>query len=206
MGHRCAAAARRAVVGRVALHLGGLIAGGCAATSSAPQTQLPQPVEAASDRPRRNFSYVALDGTAVSTATLRGRVSVIVLATTYDDASHAQVLFLRELVRQHVPRIHGVVLVLEPEQNRPMVEAFASALELEMPVVMADEATIEGEGPFPGLHHVPSVVILDREGREAWRRIGLTQRPELEDALAGVEPPLPTLRGRGGRGAAPPTP
>jgi hypothetical protein len=145
----------------------------------------------------RSFAFPALDGRAVSSQALRGRVSVIVLATTYDDASLAQVRFLRSVFRRHVPRINAAVLVLEPERNRPMVEAFASSLELRFPVAMADQATIAGHGPFPGLHHVPSVVVLDGEGREVWRRIGLTTRRELEEALARIEPDLPTLRDEG---------
>ena len=35
------------------------------------------------------------------------------------------VVALEELARRHVPRINACVLVLEPEKNRPMAEAFA---------------------------------------------------------------------------------
>ncbi|MBW2525720.1 MAG: TlpA family protein disulfide reductase [Deltaproteobacteria bacterium] len=168
---------------------------GCASTPE-PEPTAPAVPAVRATGPVRTFSFRALDGTTVSAASLRGRVSVIVLVTTYDDASHAQVLFLRALVRRHVPRVNALVLVLEPERNRPMAEAFASSLELAFPVAMADPATIEGSGPFPGLHHVPSVVILDGDGREVWRRIGLTNRQQLEEAVVAVEPELPTLRGQ----------
>jgi hypothetical protein len=54
-------------------------------------------------------------------------------------------------------------------------------------VALADAATIAGEGPFSGLHHVPSVVILDAEGREAFRHVGLITQEALEEVLRGIE-------------------
>jgi hypothetical protein len=68
-----------------------------------------------------------------------------------------------------------------------MVEAFVAALNLPYPVAMADRATLAGEGPFRGLHHVPSIVILDREGREAHRRLGIANTTTLDVLLREVE-------------------
>ena len=77
--------------------------------------------------------------------------------------------------------------MLEVPDNRPLAEAFVAALGLKIPVAMADAATIAGDGPFAGLHHVPSIVILDREGREAWRHLGFIEQKELEQAVRAVE-------------------
>jgi hypothetical protein len=52
---------------------------------------------------------------------------------------------------------------------------------------MADSATIEGRGPFAGLHHVPSVVVLDRTGVERFRHLGLLDHVGLESAVREVE-------------------
>jgi hypothetical protein len=68
-----------------------------------------------------------------------------------------------------------------------MVEAFVAALDPPYPVAIADRATLAGEGPFRGLHHVPSIVILDRQGREAYRRLGLIEGSALEEVLREVE-------------------
>jgi hypothetical protein len=157
----------------------------------------PTPAEGASLLPPRDvgpFSYEALDGTQISPASLAGRISVIGFITTYDTASQAQARILADLLRQHTPRINVAVLVLEPGENRPLVEAFASGLRLPYPVALADAATIAGNGPFAGLHHVPSVVILDRQGREALRRIGLFPRDALEDTLRAIERAKPAAR------------
>ena len=68
-----------------------------------------------------------------------------------------------------------------------MAQGFVAALDLPYPVAMADPATLAGMGPFRGLHHVPSVVILDREGREAYRRLGLTEASILDEVLREIE-------------------
>jgi len=134
------------------------------------------------------FAYQALDGKPLSTASLSGRFSLIALGATYDLPSQAQARFLTGVARNHTPRVNVALLILEPEENRPLVEAFVQTLRLEYPVALADQATITGTGgPFPGLHHVPSVVIIDREGREVWRHMGLVDDETLNGALQELE-------------------
>lgn len=133
------------------------------------------------------FELATIDNKPLSTATLAGRISVIAFLATYDMASQAQARFLADLVRSHKPRINAAAIVLELPENKPMVEAFVAALEPPYPVAMADRPTIAGEGPFRGLHHVPSIVILDREGREAFRRLGLTEASVLDEILRDIE-------------------
>ena len=141
------------------------------------------------------FEYTALDGRPISTPSMANRVSVIGFLTSYDMPSQVEARFLDLLERRHTPRLNVAVLMLEAPENQPLVEAFAASLRLEYPIAMADAATIAGEGPFTGLHHVPSVVVLDRAGREAWRHVGLVDEAALEAAVRAVEasspPPAP---------------
>ena len=145
--------------------------------------------------PVLRFAFQAVDGRPVSTRSLANRVSVIGFLTTYDVPSQVEARFLAMLERRHSPRVNVAVLMLEAPENQPLVEAFAASLRLEYPVAIADAATIAGEGPFAGLHHVPSVVVLDRAGREAWRHVGLVNEATLEAAVRAVEatspPPAP---------------
>jgi hypothetical protein len=133
------------------------------------------------------FSYETLQGKALTSESLRGRITVIAFLTTYDFPSQAQARFLSSVTRRHTPRINVVGLILEAPENRPLAEAFTDALTLPYPVALADEATIAGEGAFAGLHHVPSTVILDRQGREAYRHVGLLDEIQLESAIRAVE-------------------
>ncbi len=141
--------------------------------------------------PALRFAFRAVDGRPVSIRSLANRVSVIGFLTTYDMSSQIEARFLATLERRHTPRVNVAVLMLEAPENQPLVEAFATSLRLAFPVAIADEATIAGEGPFAGLHHVPSVVVLDRAGREAWRRVGLVNDAVLEAAVRAVEATSP---------------
>jgi hypothetical protein len=156
----------------------------CACSTRAPA---PGPAAPAARGPVLQFSYEAVDGTPISTESMSKRVTVIGLFTTYDVPSQVVARFLASLSRTHTPRVNVAALMLEGPENKPLVEAFAASLRLPYPVALADPATIAGEGPFAGLHHVPSVVILDREGREAWRHVGFVDQAGLEAALKAVE-------------------
>jgi hypothetical protein len=131
----------------------------------------------------QRFAFRTIEGGLVTHKTFRGRMTVIALVTTYDIASQAQTRFVTSVVHRHTPRTNALLLVLEPAKHLPMIEAYASALGVDYPVALADEATVAGEGAFDGLHTVPSVVILDKLGREVWRKTGLVTNTELTDAL-----------------------
>lgn len=164
---------------------------GSACSSGAPPPATPPiadaPVEAGAQGPIVHFSFQGVDGKPLTSDAMRGRLTVIGFGATYDMASQAQARFLTGLFRTHVPRVNTALLILEPPTNAPMVEAFVQALELPYPVAYADDATIAGHGPFAGLHSVPSVVVLDREGREVWRRLGIVEESELHEVLQGLE-------------------
>jgi hypothetical protein len=164
----------------------GLAGLGCGSSESAAKPPPAAPVPADRGAPVV-FELATINNKPLSTATLAGRISVIAFLATYDMASQAQARFLGDLVRSHKPRINAAVIILELPENKPMVEAFVAALEPPYPVAMADPATLAGEGPFRGLHHVPSIVILDRQGREAYRRLGLIEASALEEILREVE-------------------
>jgi len=163
-----------------------LWAGGCGG-STASQAAPAKPE--AAPGPPIVFSYEALSGKPLSTESVAGRLTVIGFITTYDVPSQAEVRFLMNVGRRHTPRINVAFLVLEATENKPLVEAFVSALGISEPVALADAETIAGKGPFAGLHHVPSVIILDQQGREAWSHLGIVQEGELEQALRALEGP-----------------
>jgi hypothetical protein len=177
----------------LAVVLAGALAVALPACGGPPAQASPASVAPAAG-PAPHFAYQALDGRAVSSETLFNRVSVIAFITTYDVHSQAEVRLLAQLERHHSPRINVAALVLEAPENRPLVEAFVSSLGLSYPVALADEATIAGEGPFAGLHHVPSVVVLDRAGHEAWRHVGFVSEGALEAAVRAVEASSPPAR------------
>jgi hypothetical protein len=167
----------------------GTLALGCGSQASAPSITSPQPGNAP------QFAFTGLDGARLTPASVAGRTTVIGFLTTYDVHSQAEARFLAMLERHHTPRINVIGLILEAPENQPLVEAFVTSLGLRYPIALADAETIAGDGPFAGLHHVPSVVILDRDGREAWRHIGFVNEVGLEAAVRAVEQSSPLGRG-----------
>lgn len=157
------------------------------APAAAPIPEPSEPRSTAPKGPPVQFAFETLDGQTLSTESLHGRISAIGFIATYDVASQAQARFLAAVARRHVPRINVALLVLESPDNLPLAQAFAEALPFKGPIAMADAATIAGKGPFAGLHHVPSVVILDRQGVEVWRAIGLMDEGAIDEALRRVE-------------------
>jgi len=133
------------------------------------------------------FRYPDVRGGELTSDGLQGRVSVLLFMTTYDVPSQAEVLFLTRLHKEHTPRINVALIVLEPPESRDIVKEFVRALKLEYPVGMADAATIRGNGPFAKLQHVPSIVILDKGGRERFRHLGPMLYPAMQAAVRGVE-------------------
>jgi hypothetical protein len=140
----------------------------------------------------RSFAFPTLDGTVVSSASLRGRLTVIGLVTSYDDPSQTQALILRALARDHAPRINVLLVMLEPDEARPVIDAFVHALDAPFPVVLGDADAMAGRRPFPGLREVPSVVVLDAEGRERWRHVGQVDEQGIDRVLREIEPTRPT--------------
>jgi len=161
----------------------------CGAPACVDAAPLPaaEPKPPPPDSPPVAFVYETADGGTLTSAQLHGRYVVIALAATYDLTSQAQLKVRGMVQRDHKPRLNVAALVLEPPENKPLVVAFAQGLDLHFPVALADERTIAGHGAFEGLRAVPSVVILDREGREVLRHIGPLDVKQLEAALASVE-------------------
>src|SRR5690606_11814278 len=134
-------------------------AAGCVADAPAEAPVLPTASfapEPGPGTPPVAFAWTDLRGRPLSTASMRGRVTVLAFIATYDVASQAQARFLTALSRRHVPRLNVALVILEQPSNQPLVEAFVDSLGIEYPVAFADAATLAGEGPFEGLHHVPS--------------------------------------------------
>ena len=164
---------------------------GAAACVDAGPPPIVQPPAPEPGGPPVSFAYETADGGILTAASLRGRYTVIAFAATYDLTSQAQLKVLTQIQRDHKPRLNVAALVLEPAENKPIVVAFANGLGFAFPVAIADERTLAGHGPFEGLRAVPSVVILDREGREVLRHVGPLDKKQLEDALTSVERPAP---------------
>jgi hypothetical protein len=147
-------------------------------TEGAPAPQRGAPIE---------YAFESLDDREVSLAALKGRATVLVFIATYGDASIIQARFLKRVLNEHTPRFNAVGIFMEPIDNRPLARIFRDAAVLPYPLAMADAETIAGRGPFTGIDTVPSVVVLDTEGREVFRKVGVAHPDELEKAIRDAQ-------------------
>jgi hypothetical protein len=76
------------------------------------------------------------------------------------------------------------VVVLESPDYAELAGAFRDSLGLTLPIAMADPPTLHGVGAFGPIPRVPTLVVLDRAGREVWRRPGVVTHGDIEKALA----------------------
>lgn len=133
------------------------------------------------------FNFGTTEGKLFNSDTTRGRSTAILFATTFDMASQAQAKHLDEVVRSHKPRANAGVVILEAPKYVVLAEAFRTTLGLSYPVALADPATLAGDGPFGRIEGVPTLVVLDREGRPLLKRLGLMGPELMEQALSAAD-------------------
>lgn len=133
-----------------------------------------------------DFAYDSLDARPVSSRATRGKVTVLAFVTTYDLGSQAQVNYLVAMSKHDGDRVNYVLVALEKKAERELVEVYKTNLGVTFPVALADEPTIAGGGPFGDVHRIPTVVILDRAGKLAFKKTGLSKADEIRAAMRSL--------------------
>jgi hypothetical protein len=136
-----------------------------------------------------SFAFGTTDGGEFSSRKTRGRATLVLFVTTYDLPSQLMARRLDEIVRRFRPRANAAAVVLEPPKYAVLADAFRSTLTLSYPVAIADDETRERRGPFGRVDRVPTLVVLDRDGREVWRRSGIATPKEIENSLTRASGP-----------------
>jgi hypothetical protein len=145
----------------------------------------------AADRESRGqvqrYVFGTTDGQELSAESMQGRVTVLVFVTTFDLASQVAAKRLNEVLHTHRPRINAGAVVLEAAKYAPLAEVFRSALDLSYPVAVADLSTLEHDSTLGEVRSVPTVLVLDAQGREVLRKSGTFAVAELNHWLALAE-------------------
>ena len=137
--------------------------------------------------PALRFAYGTTDGSVLDNTQTYGRVTLLLFVTTFDLASQVEATRLNDVLHGHRPRVNVAAVVLEAPKYAALADAFQSSLKLDYAVGIADEETRRGSGPFGRVDRVPTLVVLDAEGREVWRKAGLIPARELEDVLRNAQ-------------------
>jgi hypothetical protein len=132
------------------------------------------------------FAYDSLDARPVTSAAMRGKPTILAFVTTYDLGCQAQVNYLVAMAKNDGENVNYVLVALEKREERELVEVYRTNLGVTFPVALADEPTIGGGGPLGDVHKIPTVVVLDRRGRIAWKKAGLAKSDEIRAAMRGL--------------------
>jgi hypothetical protein len=137
-----------------------------------------KPGAAFPDRPV-TYAFDTLDERPVSSAAHRGKPTVLAFVTTGDIVGQAQVDYLVAMAKNDGAKVNYALIALHPRKEIMLVEAYMSALKIEFPVALGDPSVMTPQGPFGEISAVPTIVVLDREGKIAWKHTGLAKSDEL---------------------------
>jgi hypothetical protein len=133
------------------------------------------------------FAFGVLDGSVVTHETTRGRVTALLFVTTFDLPSQAAARRLADVQSRHRPRFNAVAVAIESAENATLVVVFRDSLALPFPVAIADQVELRASPLFADVDRVPTLILLDREGRPTYRHHGLFEPSALESWLRGSE-------------------
>jgi hypothetical protein len=130
------------------------------------------------------WAFDSLDARPVSSEATRGKPTVLAFVTTDNLGSQAQVNYLVAMAKHDADRVNYAVVAMHPRKDRELVELYKGTLGVTFPVALVGDASLSGGGPF-AVEHVPTVVVLDRAGRLAWRATGLAKPADIRPHLNG---------------------
>ncbi|MBX3222472.1 MAG: TlpA family protein disulfide reductase [Labilithrix sp.] len=133
-----------------------------------------------------HYAFDPIDERPVSSEANRGKPTVIVFVTTGDIIGQAQVSYLVHMAKNDADRVNYAVVALHPRKEIVLVDAYRTTLGVDFPVALGDHSATNAAGPFGEIPAVPTVVILDREGRIVWKHTGLAKNDELRGHMRGL--------------------
>jgi hypothetical protein len=130
-----------------------------------------------------DFAYGTPSGETLTSSGTRGRATAILFVTTFDLPSQLMAERLDSVVRRHTPRANAGAVALEAPNSAPLVEVFKSSLNLSYPVALANTTGLDNPTPFGHVDKVPTLVVLDRRGREVSRALGVISERDIDEEL-----------------------
>ena len=133
------------------------------------------------------YLFDPLDERPVSSAAHRGKPTILAFVTTGGWDGQAQVDYLVAMAKNDGATVNYALIALHPRKEIVLVEAYVSALKVEFPVALANPSLMASTGPFGEVSAVPTVVVLDREGRIVWKHTGLAKAAELRSHMRRLQ-------------------
>jgi hypothetical protein len=166
-------------VGWALLGAAWLVLGACGPKQDGPPVgSSDKPGASFPDRPV-TYLFDSLDERIVGSAVHRGKPTVLAFVTTGDILGQAQVDFLVAMAKNDGAKVNYALVAVHPRKEIVLVEAYITALKVEFPVALSDTSVMNAAGPFGEIPAIPTVVVLDRDGKIVWKHTGLAKSDEL---------------------------
>lgn len=150
----------------------------------------PQTPVGVSDKPgpsapagRVTYAFDSLDERPVSSEAMRGKPTILVFVVTGDILGQAQVDFLVAMAKNDAGKVNYGLVAIHPRREIVLVDAYISTLKVTFPVALAEGGVTSALGPFGEIPAVPTLVVLDRDGKIAWKHTGLSKPDEIRAHL-----------------------
>jgi len=129
---------------------------------------------------RPSFETTTLDGQAISTESLRGRVVLVNVWATWCPPCRIEMPLLEAMYQRH--RERGLVVLGLSVDTKPVdsVRAFLTERRITYPVAIVGDPVIEALGGVTGY---PTSFLIDREGRIRHRALGPLAMASFEPAV-----------------------
>jgi hypothetical protein len=135
------------------------------------------------------FTFGTISGGELSSDTTRGRTTALLFVTTYDLPSQAEAQLLRDVVAAHKPLANAAIVMMEAPHSAPLAQVWADAIGLKLPIAMASPTLTAGAGDnqLGRIAGVPTLVVLDRQGRLIVKNEGALNREQIDDCLTRAD-------------------
>lgn len=129
------------------------------------------------------FELLRSDGTTFSSEAFAGKVTIVNFWATWCAPCRVEVPWFTEFKQEYGAQGFEIVGVTLDGDNAEAVDGFIRDLEINYPILTADEAILEAIG---GIIGVPTTFILDRDGNVALKHIGLANRKQLVEKIEAL--------------------
>jgi len=134
--------------------------------------------------PVASFTAQTLDGQTISSATWRGKVTLVNFWATWCPPCKAEIPDLIALQNKYRDQLQ--IIGISEDETPDVVRRFVAEYKINYPVVMVSP---EIRRSLPGVASLPTTFMLDRDGRIAMKHVGLLRADVTEQetrALAGM--------------------
>jgi thiol-disulfide isomerase/thioredoxin len=128
------------------------------------------------------LAFLDQRGNASSLASVRGSVAIIAFWATWCIPCRTELPLLSHLARQHGSRHLAVFTVADKDDSWDDISLIKNALDLTLPIFRDDGTAAKALR----IHAFPTVIVIDKQGRIAWREVGLVTPQVLSEAVTNA--------------------